>query len=142
LDLNDAESFGDILQAKRDNILHVGFQNIYNLPEDCRTSKRQPTAGGLNGSEGLQLLHDSRNWSEVQEDWCQRQIIMSRSVFAHNVKELDQRKVLQPGGVGLISTEEVTHRITGTGKDPAGLGRWCWTRFQGKNGSFCTSWKK
>ena len=39
LDLDDAESFGDVQQAKQDNILRVGFQNIYNLPEDSRTSK-------------------------------------------------------------------------------------------------------
>ena len=39
LDSNDVESFGDELQAKRDNILRVGFQNIHNLPEDGRTCK-------------------------------------------------------------------------------------------------------
>jgi hypothetical protein len=39
LDFEDAESFGDVQQAKRDNILRVGFQNIHNLPEDCHTSK-------------------------------------------------------------------------------------------------------
>jgi hypothetical protein len=39
LDFKDAESFGDVQQAKRDNILRVGFQNIHNLPADCRTSK-------------------------------------------------------------------------------------------------------
>ena len=33
-----------------------------------------------------------------------------------------------------MSTDDVTHRITATGKDPTGLGRWCWTQFQGKNG--------
>jgi hypothetical protein len=49
----------------------------------------------------------------------------SQSVFPNNVTELHQSKVLQPGGVGLISTDEITHRITVTGKDPTGLGRWC-----------------
>ena len=38
-DSDDVESFGDQQQAKRDNILRVGFQNIHNLPEDGRTSK-------------------------------------------------------------------------------------------------------
>ena len=39
LDFDDTESFGDVQQAKRDNILRVGFQNIHNLPVDCRTAK-------------------------------------------------------------------------------------------------------
>jgi hypothetical protein len=79
------------------------------------------------------------NWTKISANDRWFKIISgkfrtSRSVFAHNVTELHQSKVLQLGGVGLMSTDDVTHRITATGKDPAGLGRWCCTQFQGKNG--------
>jgi hypothetical protein len=79
------------------------------------------------------------NWRKVgvNDQWFERvlgKFKTSRTVLAHNVTELQQSKVLPPGGVGLISADEVTHRITSTGKDPTGLGHWCWTRFQGKNG--------
>jgi hypothetical protein len=39
MDQNDVEYFGDDQQQKRPNTLRVGFHNIYNLPEDRRTSK-------------------------------------------------------------------------------------------------------
>jgi hypothetical protein len=39
LDRNDVEYFGDEQHEKRPNIFRLGFHNIYNLPEDRRTSK-------------------------------------------------------------------------------------------------------
>jgi hypothetical protein len=52
LDRNDVEYFSNKQQEKRPNTLRLGFHNIYNLPEDQRTSKsrqlidyrRAPTA--------------------------------------------------------------------------------------------------
>lgn len=34
----------------------------------------------------------------------------------------------------MIATDKVTHRVIASFKDPTGLGRWCWMRFQGRNG--------
>lgn len=133
-------NFGDILQAaKRDNILHVGFQKSRNLPEDCCTSKSQQLVDyvvqkGYNcymmADIGLNCRKMSANnrWFEQVSGKLEN----SQSVVAHCVMELHQRQVLQPGGVGLILTDEVTHWITATGKDPTRLGRWCYTCFQGK----------
>jgi hypothetical protein len=141
LDFKDAESFGDVQQAKRDNILRVGFQNIHNLPEDCRTSKSRQLVDYVvqKDYDCFMMAEIGLNWTKISANdrWFKRisgKFRTSRSVFAHNVTELHQSKVLQPGGVGLMSTDDVTYRITATGKDPPGLGRWCWTRFQGKNG--------
>jgi hypothetical protein len=141
LDFADVESFGDEQQAKHDNILRVGFQNINNLPEDCRTSKSRQLLDYVvqKDYDCFMMSEIGLNWTKIgaNDRWFERvsgKFRKSRSVFAHNVTELHQSKVLQPGGVGLLSTDEVTHRITDTGKDPTGLGRWCWTRFQGKNG--------
>ena len=141
LDLDDAESFGDVQQAKRDNILRVGFQNIYNLPEDSRTSKSQQLVDYVvqKDYDCYMMAEIGLNWRKVgvNDRWFERvlgKFKTSRTVLAHNVTELCQSKVLQTGGVGLISTDEVTHWIMSTGKDPTGLGRWCWTCFQGKNG--------
>ncbi len=141
LEFEDAESFGDLQQAKRDNILRVGFQNIHNLPADCRTSKSRQLVDYVvqKDYDCFMMAEIGLNWTKISSNdrWFERisgKFRTSRSVFAHNATELHHSKVLQPGGVGLISTDDVTHRITATGKDPTGLGRWCWTRFQGKNG--------
>jgi hypothetical protein len=125
LDFDNAKSFGDKQQAKRDNTFALA-SNIYHLPKSQQLvdnivqknyycfmmTKIGPVlANGLNGS-----LTSSRPLAHF---------------FAYNVTKLHQPKLLQPGRVGLISTHDVTHGITGTGKDPTGLGPWYWTRFQG-----------
>ncbi len=33
----------------------------------------------------------------------------------------------------MISTNKAVHRIIASGKDTANIGRWCWTRFRGRN---------
>jgi hypothetical protein len=40
----------------------------------------------------------------------------------------------QWGGVAQCSIDEASTRIQATGVDPSGLGRWAWTRYQGKEG--------
>jgi len=39
----------------------------------------------------------------------------------------------QPGGVGVFSINKIAHRVQSVGKDPEGLGRYCWTVFYGKD---------
>jgi hypothetical protein len=130
LDFEDAESFGDVQQAKRDNILRVGFQNILNLPEDCCTSKSRQLVDYVvqQDYDRFMMAEIGLNWTKISanDQWFERfsgKFRTSRSVFAHNMTELHQSKVLQPIGVGLMSTDDVTHCTTATGKDPTGLGR-------------------
>ena len=132
LDFDDTESFGDVQQAKRDNILRVGFQNIHNLPADCRTSKSRQLVDYVvqKDYDCFMMAEIGLNWTKISSNdrWFERisgKFRTSRSVFAHNATELHNSKVLQPGGVGLMSTDDVTHRIRATGNDPTGLGRWC-----------------
>jgi hypothetical protein len=131
LDFEDAESFGDVQQVERDNIPHIGFQNIHNLLEDCCTSKSRQLVDYVvqKDYDCFMMTEIGLNWTKISANdrWFERifgKFRTSRSVFAHNVTELHQSKVLQPGGVGLMSTDDVTHCITATGKYPAGLGRW------------------
>ncbi len=58
----------------------------------------------------------------------------STAVFAHNTTEPDLSEKLQYGGVGMVATAEVKHKIIDRGKDPSGMGRWVWMRMEGKEG--------
>ena len=40
--------------------------------------------------------------------------------------------VCQPGGCIQVSYGRALHRYISHGKDPLGLGRWCWTRYRGR----------
>ena len=49
-----------------------------------------------------------------------------------NTTELEHRLPYQPGGTGLILSHTMVPRMIGKGADIRGLGRWSWTRLQGK----------
>ena len=40
----------------------------------------------------------------------------------------------QPRGVASFITNKLAYKIIGKGVDPTRLGRWCWTKYQGKGG--------
>jgi hypothetical protein len=128
------ESLDDEQQEKRPNTFRVGFDNIYNLPEDRRTSKsRQLIHYIVHKSYDCFCMVEIRiNWKKMEHNnrWFER--IWGKL----NVTELSITKALQPGSVGMITSEEVTHRVTGMGKDPTELGRWCWMHLQGRKSDF------
>ena len=54
-------------------------------------------------------------------------------VTAHN-ENSGVRSRSQWGGTAVLSYGKVCQYAKGTGQDKTGLGRWCWARFQGRNG--------
>ena len=59
----------------------------------------------------------------------------ARTVNAWN--KLDKNKGLeQYGGVAMLAIGRTSFYAAGSGVDPKQLGRWCWTRYQGKNGTY------
>jgi len=46
--------------------------------------------------------------------------------------------VCQYGGTALFSIDKTAHRAFQRGSDKTKLGRWCWTRYKGKNGHTLT----
>jgi hypothetical protein len=94
LGFDDVESFGDEQQAKHDNILRVGFQNIHSLPEDCCTSKsRQLLDYAVQKDYDCFMMTEiGLNWRKISANdrWFKRvsgKFKTSRSVFVHNVTE-------------------------------------------------------
>jgi hypothetical protein len=58
--------------------------------------------------------------------------VTCRAVAANNVYQNVGR--VQEGGTGMVAFGESTGFITKTGRDPYGLGRWCWTLYRGSEG--------
>jgi hypothetical protein len=46
----------------------------------------------------------------------------STANFAHNTTELGISDTIQYGGVGIVATQELAHRIIARGRDPRNLG--------------------
>jgi len=61
-----------------------------------------------------------------------KRMVGSHTLIGHNKKD-NNANPYQPGGVMLLSYNKVVHQIARSGQDPAGLGQFCWTIYQGKN---------
>jgi hypothetical protein len=61
-----------------------------------------------------------------------QQEVACRAVATNNVHQNIGR--VQEGGTGMVLFGNSTGSITKTGKDPYGLGRWCWTLYKGSKG--------
>ena len=53
----------------------------------------------------------------------------SCSITAHN--EHEQFSIAQQGGTFLAATTAAAELVSDKGKDPTGLGRWCWFKLSG-----------
>ena len=52
--------------------------------------------------------------------------------YAFNKNEKSGQSTRLPGGVAIKATDQVAHRVSATGHDESGLGRWTWMSIQGK----------
>ena len=74
----------------------------------------------------------SRKVSSWRLDFPIRRILTPTHVFAENQHEGYAKEIGQTGGVGIVTTDNVTHRITSRGRDDSKLGRWSWICLEGK----------
>ena len=137
----DVEIYGDKLQTKEDNTFRVVSQNVQTLPADARSERSRRVVNTIVSTEADVFLMNEVKlyWPKVekQNKWFERVIgrfRAHRALFGCNTTEHDKTGLQQFGGVGLIATDEAVNRARNGGKDPTGLGRWVWMRFQGRNG--------
>ncbi|HEY9818008.1 MAG TPA: hypothetical protein V6D20_19695, partial [Candidatus Obscuribacterales bacterium] len=90
--------------------------------------------------DAIALQEVGKNWKAAGKfhDWkamIQDQLDFenTHASFAHN-KHDRKNTVLQWGGTGLMTFQDVAHRAFKSGQDPTGLGRWVWTQYRGING--------
>jgi hypothetical protein len=90
---------------------------------------------------------DVWGWAEINVNWlfvkqsdkleyiCKEWFENTAVITANNKTIKDQMKLNmhQWGGTALVSRGKLVHNICKKGVDEAGLGRWCWMQFVGKN---------
>jgi endonuclease/exonuclease/phosphatase family metal-dependent hydrolase len=141
LEKADLEVFGDSLKAKESNNFRVISQNIQKLPESACTERSRRVTSTISSTEADVLLMNevSLYWPKVgiTDKWFERVIgkfRAHRALFGYNTNEHNDTETLQYGGVGIVAVDEAVNRARESGKDPSGLGRWIWMRFQGRQG--------
>jgi hypothetical protein len=95
------------------------------------------------GTDALCLTETDVNWNKVTVHnrlherflgWWQRLSINIAHYATLPSKRLLSTLAHQFGGVALCSINDWAARVVASGQDDTGLGRWAWTKFQGKDG--------
>lgn len=108
-----------------ENINGLGFNVVHNIKQDRFIAWAKENSV------------DAMAWAEVNINWRMTtpteklrermrlgqwsQITVST---AHNIHE--RLTKYQPGGVSMMTFDQLAHRVSASGPDPSGLGRWTW----------------
>ena len=135
----DVEQFGDTFSAPLPHTTRLLFQNINNLPASRLTTKSRLTidfmvrsAAGVFGFAETGLY-----WPQLPESdrWYERtfgKFRVSKCRLSFNTTEPTRTEIHQHGGSGLLCTNGTADRMSTSGADPSGLGRWSWMLFEGR----------
>ena len=136
----DVEEFGDKMTLpKPDTTFRIVSQNLNNIPESAKTEKSRQIIDFIRKSEAsifaMQEIGLCHSKLPPENQWHERvygRLQATSSIFGYNRNELHMTDRLQPGGVGLLATDDVGHRVIQRGTDNSDLGRWTWMLLEGK----------
>jgi hypothetical protein len=141
MELDDNEEYGDILKRKADQVLRIMLHNINRLPISSRSSKSRQLVSYIAHTqvEFALLTEIGINWKKIHNNdmWFERvrqSFQSTRSILAHNTRELNMTNTVQFGGVCTMVLDDITHRVVAQGEDKSALGRWAWLRMEGRQG--------
>ena len=136
------DAWGDRYKKRQPNTLRIAFLNIQGLPLLPFAPKHAQLGAIAHKLKceffGLAELNLQFNYIRSSAQWKERFRHFPRhhSIHATNRNFPKNQSPTLFGGVGQFSFSTLSHCALSSGIDPTGLGRWVWTRYQGRNG--CT----
>ena len=145
--------YGDIPGPEKRNWFRIGCLNVNNIsPYGKGLGPRVYSTEGKDEEicktimdlhlDVLLLQELGVNWSKVRavNQWKRRMAEFldpnhTRSFLSCN-KRSASSSPFQAGGTGVITYGKLAHVSAGAGSDKAKLGRWTWSRYQGKDNTF------
>jgi hypothetical protein len=135
-------NFSDNIQKKDNTTLRIGFQNISGLPSKSGKLKDELLRKGISKFE-----FDIFGLAETNVDWIvpqEEHQLHSRTRFWWDSLSLStawnmtipRSEPHQVGGTAIFSIGHAAHWVLSKGADRSVLGRWCWTRFRGKDNHY------
>ena len=82
------------------------------------------------------LVETNTNWNHYRGKCHLNHIVRKHWKRAHITTANIEKKMstlYQPGGTAIISTNKISPRITDSGGDPKGMGRWSYITITGRN---------
>jgi hypothetical protein len=135
-------TWGDNRPVQREEYLRIGFWNCGGLPQKNNDPKNSMIRQWV-----TMYSFDVVGLSECNVYWPHlpiHQRLPERTLgwfetlhlsLAYLQEWHDIHTAYQVGGVLLWSLNRMAHRVMEKGSDIRGLGRWCWTKYRGKNGT-------
>ena len=138
----DEEAWGDKLEMREDNVVRIVSKQIGGLGVVAGNSKERELKNWMVANEvdciGIQETNvfwkKCRDKAQFRERMRHHEWDFVRTATSYNKHEFTALN--QFGGTAVVATNTLASRVLGTGGDEAGLGRWAWTRFRGKNKTF------
>jgi hypothetical protein len=136
--MNKQEIHGDPLGRKGPQVACITFENVNGLSpwkddrsNPYRTARfmRRTSMDAYFGAEG------NTNWGKLDHDRQFYNLFSNtagvKTVTTNNIHE--NAGTYQPGGTFGVAVDHFATHVSKTGKDPTGLGRWCWMSVTGYN---------
>lgn len=138
------EFWGDCLTNKSDGCIRVVSKNIQGLGVTAGNSKEDELKSCIvNKSIDLIGIQEPNvNWYKCKNrDRFSERIIGPEWKFVRYsvaFNKHDNKSKQQFGGSITMGFDQITHRVSGSGADERGLGRWSWVLLKGKKWLSCS----
>jgi len=136
---HEDNTFGDYYKNKDKNVIRIWYTNPCGIGINHASTKSHGSLHFLKYKSRADLIglaetnvnwtmlnHSNSFYNRIKNKWRE-----FRTVTSHNVTEKMGR--CQRGGTCMFVVNQVSHRMTTSGKDNRGLGRWTWMEFQGQS---------
>ena len=135
---NNVHFGGDIGQKPQEQSTRIFFQNVNRLELNTTAHTLLTTCIGMqdNQIDIAYLAETNTNWTHYKGKRQLNRIVRKQWKRAHITTSNIENKVTtlyQPGGTAIISTKKISPRITDSGVDPQGMGRWSYITINGKS---------
>ena len=124
---------------EEDSTLRIGFLNVGGFPTSRLSSKMRhfKQLVGKHAFEVVGMAELNANWDKLPPHSRPHETLFGWLDHSPRITLSYFRDTPAPGahvfgGTGMISLRSAKDRSREVGRDPRGLGRWVWTRYQGK----------
>ena len=118
-----------------ESTIQCGFLNVNGLRKDKWKEKNNSILKFLftKNFDITGLVETNLHWPSLppHDSWAER--VQGQWESLHSSMSYSTNDPIssawQPRGCLQLSTDQMAHRVISSGRDPTGLGRWCWTRY-------------
>ena len=138
--MSDYSPWGNEHNNQPPNHLRIGLLNIGGFPLTSTDEENDRIRATIktNNIDIMMITETNKHWKslpikdrlpERTKGWFES--LHRSTAYYENYPDAFPQ---QFGGVTLWSMGQAAHRVTTSGRDPSGLGRWTWTRYSGASG--------